>query len=64
MARRRSGLNLSAPKVITFVIAVVLMAIGIVGYYTDVIDLKVDTAVLLLTGGGVLLTLSTLLKDL
>ncbi|MEX1208631.1 MAG: hypothetical protein WD652_07020 [Acidimicrobiia bacterium] len=64
MARRRSGLNLSAPKVITFVIAVVLMAIGIVGYYTDVIDLKVDTAFLLLTGGGVLLALSTLLKDL
>lgn len=64
MARRKSGLNLSAPKVITFVIAVVLMAIGIVGYYTDVIDLEVDTAVLLLTGGGVLLTLSTLLKDL
>jgi hypothetical protein len=61
---RRTGLNLSAPKVITFVIAVVLMAIGIVGYYTDVIDLEVDTAFMLLTGGGVLLVLSTLLKDL
>jgi hypothetical protein len=64
MARRRSGLNLSAPKVVTFVIAVALMAIGIVGYYTDVIDLEVDTAVLLLTAGGVLLALSVLLKDL
>jgi hypothetical protein len=64
MARRRSGLNLSAPKVVTFVIAVALMAIGIVGYYTDVIDLEVDTAFLLLTAGGVLLALSTLLKDL
>jgi hypothetical protein len=64
MARRRSGLNLSAPKVVTFVIAVALMAIGIVGYYTDVIDLEVDTAFLLLTAGGVLLALSVLLKDL
>ncbi|MEX0825993.1 MAG: hypothetical protein WD184_04460 [Acidimicrobiia bacterium] len=61
---RRTGLNLSAPKVITFVIAVVLMAIGIVGYYTDVFDLKVDTAFMVLTGGGVLLAISVLLKDL
>ncbi len=64
MARRRSGLNLSAPRVITFIIAAALIAFGILAYYTDVFDVKVDTAVLSLTLGGILLILGNLLKDL
>ncbi len=64
MARRRSGPNLSAPTVVVFVIAVALMAFGILGYYTDIIDVSVDTAFLTLTAGGILLTLANLLKNL
>jgi len=64
MARRRSGLNLSAPKVITYVVAVALMAFGIIAYYTEIIDTSVDTAFLTLAAGAVLLALANLLKDL
>jgi hypothetical protein len=64
MARRRSGLNLSAPKVITYVVAVALMAFGIIAYYTEIIDVSVDTAFLTLAAGAVLLAIANLLKDL
>lgn len=56
--------NLSAPKMITFWVAVALMAFGIIGYFTDVIEVDPGTAVLILAGGGILLTLSTMFKDL
>ncbi len=61
---RRNGLNLSAPTVIVFVISVLLIAFGALAYYTDVFDVKVDTAVLSLTVGGILLALANLLKNL
>jgi hypothetical protein len=64
MARRKTGLNLSAPRVGTFIVAVLLMAFGILAYYTDIIDVDVDLAFLALAGGGILLALSNLLKDL
>ena len=64
MARSRSGLNLSAPMVVTFIVAVALMAFGIVAYYTDILDVDVDLAFLTLAGGGVLLTLANLFKNL
>jgi hypothetical protein len=64
MARRRSGLNLSAPKVITYLVAVALMAFGIIAYYTELIDVSVDTAFLTLAAGAVLLAIANLLKDL
>lgn len=64
MARRSSGINLSAPKVITFIIAVALMLFGIVAYYTDIVDVDVDVAFLTLAGGGILLALSNLISDL
>jgi hypothetical protein len=64
MARRKTGLNLSAPRVGTFIVAVLLMAFGILAYYTDIIDVDVDLAFLSLAGGGILLALSNLLKDL
>lgn len=64
MARRRSGLVLSAPTVIVFIIAVILIAFGAIAYYTEIVDVDVDTAVLSLTIGGVLLALANLLKNL
>ena len=64
MARRKTGINLSAPRVGTFIVAVLLMAFGILAYYTDIIDVDVDLAFLTLAGGGILLALSNLLKDL
>ncbi len=64
MARRKTGLNLSAPRVGTFIVAVLLMAFGILAYYTDIVDVDVDVAFLTLAGGGILLALSNLLKDL
>ncbi len=57
-------MNLSAPRVVTFIVAVALMAFGIVSYYTDVIDVDVDVSFMTLAAGGILLTLSTLFKDL
>ena len=63
MARRR-GLVLSAPSVIVFVIAALLIAFGAIAYYTDIVDVEVDTAVLSLTIGGILLALANLLKNL
>jgi hypothetical protein len=56
--------SLSAPKVITFVIAVILIAVGMLGYYSEVIDLEADTAVLLISAGGVLLAIGCLFKDI
>jgi hypothetical protein len=56
--------RLSAPTVVAFVIAVILIAIGMLGYYTDVIDLSTDTAFLLVSGGGILLVLANLFKGL
>jgi predicted membrane channel-forming protein YqfA (hemolysin III family) len=56
--------HLSAPKVITFWIAVILMAVGIVAYYTDVIDMEADTAFLLTAAGGVLLTIGCWFKGI
>jgi hypothetical protein len=64
MARRRSGINLSAPMVGTFIVAVLLMAFGILAYYTNIVDVDVDVAFLTLAGGGVLLALANLLKNL
>lgn len=64
MARRKTGINLSAPRVGTFIVAVLLMAFGILAYYTDIVDVDVDVAFLTLAGGGILLALSNLLKDL
>lgn len=61
---RRSGLNLSPPTVIAFVIAVLLIAFGAIAYYTDIVDVEVDTAVLSLTIGGVLLALANLIRNL
>lgn len=61
---RRSGLVLSPPTVIAFVIAALLIAFGAIAYYTDIVDVEVDTAVLSLTIGGVLLALANLLKNL
>lgn len=63
MARRR-GLVLSAPTIIVFVIAVALIAFGAISYYTDLIDVDVDSSVLSLTIGGGLLTLANLIKNL
>jgi hypothetical protein len=57
-------LVLSPPTVIAFVIAVLLIAFGAIAYYTDIVDVEVDTAVLSLTIGGVLLALANLLKNL
>lgn len=56
--------RLTPPTVVVFVIAVVLIAVGMLGYYTDVIDLKTDTAFLLVSGGGVLLVFANLFKGL
>ena len=64
MARRRSGLVLSAPTVVVFVIAALLIAFGAIAYYTDIVDVSVDSAVLALTVGGGLLVLANLLKNL
>jgi low affinity Fe/Cu permease len=64
MARRRSGLVLSAPTVVVFIIAALLIAFGALAYYTDIVDVSVDTAVLALTAGGVLLVFGNLLKNL
>jgi hypothetical protein len=56
--------NLSAPKMVTFWVAVALMAFGVIGYFTDIVEIEADTAVMILTGGAILLTLSTMLKNL
>lgn len=57
-------MKLNAPRAITFYVAVALMLFGIIAYFTSVIELNPDTAVLSLAGGGVLLALSNMLKGL
>lgn len=56
--------RLSAPTVVAFAVAVILIAVGMLGYYTDVLDLETDTAFLLVSGGGILLALANLFKGL
>lgn len=56
--------RLSAPTVVAFVIAVILIAVGMLGYYTDVIDFSTDTAFLLVSGGGILLAIANLFKGI
>lgn len=56
--------RLTPPTVAAFVIAVILIAIGMLGYYTDVIDLEVDTAFLLVSAGGILLVIANLFKGI
>jgi hypothetical protein len=58
MARNR----LTPPTVAAFVISVILIAIGMLGYYTDVIDLETDTAFLLVSAGGILLAIGSLFR--
>lgn len=57
-------MKLSAPKVVTFYVSVALIIFGLLAYFTEVISVEADTAVLALAAGAVLLTLSTMLKDL
>ena len=54
--------RLTPPYATTFRISVILMAVGILGYYTGVISLAADTAVLLITVGGVLLVIGCVFK--
>ena len=54
--------RLSPPYATTFWISVILMAVGILAYYTGVISLAADTAVLLITVGGVLLAIGCLFR--
>ncbi|HSM02759.1 MAG TPA: hypothetical protein VK960_10030 [Acidimicrobiia bacterium] len=58
MARNR----LTPPTVAAFFVAVVLIAIGMLGYYTDALDLDTDIAFLLVSGGGILLVIASLFK--
>jgi uncharacterized membrane protein AbrB (regulator of aidB expression) len=54
--------RLTPPTVFVFWISVILIAIGMLGYYTELINLDTDTAFLLVSAGGVLLVLGCLFK--
>ncbi|HUG75114.1 MAG TPA: hypothetical protein VMM81_05515 [Acidimicrobiia bacterium] len=56
--------RLSAPYAITFWISVILIAVGMLGYYTGILDLGADTAFLLVSAGGVLLAIGCLFKGI
>lgn len=56
-------MKLSAPKVITWWIAVALGALGLLGHL-DMVAALSEYSFWLVTGGLVLLVLATLLKDL
>lgn len=56
--------RLTPPTVVAFVIAAILIAVGMLAYYTDVLDFETDTAFLLVSGGGILLVLANLFKGL
>lgn len=60
MARNR----LTPPTVPAFIIAVALILIGMLGYYTDAVDLETDTAFLLVSSGGILLIFASLLRGI
>jgi len=56
--------NLSAPKVVTWWIAVILGVLGVLGYLGAIAGLSSEFAFWLVVAGLVLLVLATLLKDL
>ncbi|MBU6998139.1 MAG: hypothetical protein HXS41_03035 [Theionarchaea archaeon] len=53
-----------APKTVTFVIALILFLVGLLGLYTGVISLRNDLAQLCLVISNVLLILGVLVKGL
>lgn len=57
-------MRLSAPKNLTFFIAVAMIAFGLVAHFTDVVDIETDAIFLITAGGGVLLALGCWLKGL
>ncbi|MCJ7725496.1 MAG: hypothetical protein MUP76_03810 [Acidimicrobiia bacterium] len=57
-------MRLSAPKNITFFIAIALIAFGLIAHFTDIVDIKTDVIFLVTAGGGVLLALGCWLKGL
>lgn len=60
MARNR----LTPPTVAAFFIAVVLISIGMLAYYTDVLDLRTDTAFMFVSSGGILLVIASLFRGI
>ena len=58
------NLKLSAPKTLTFLIAVALLAFGIITEFTSILDVSGDTAALAMAGGGVLLAIGCLFKGI
>lgn len=58
------NLKLSAPKTLTFLIAVALIVFGILAEFTSIVDVSGDTGVLALAGGGVLLAIGCLFRGI
>ena len=57
-------MRLSAPKNVTFFIAIALIAFGLLAHFTDILDIETDVIFLVTAGGGVLLALGCWLKGL
>ena len=57
-------MRLSAPKNITFYIAIALIAFGLIAHFTTILDAKNDVVFLATAGGGVLLALGCWFKGL
>ena len=57
-------MRLSAPKNLTFFIAVAAIVFGLIAHFTDIVDIETDAIFLITAGGGVLLALGCWLKGL